>query len=94
MNDRITREKLLKYFDVTGRALSAARESVNKSGLKKEREEILDMAERYYSDAKHYFEKGDFVTAFASLNYAHGWLDCGARIRVFDVHDSEIFAAD
>ncbi|MCX6709994.1 MAG: DUF357 domain-containing protein [Candidatus Woesearchaeota archaeon] len=94
MNDRITREKLLKYFDVTGRALSAARKSLNKSGLKKEREEILDMAERYYSDAKHYFEKGDFVTAFASLNYAHGWLDCGARIRVFDVHDSEIFAAD
>ena len=38
---------------------------------------------------------GDIVTAFAALNYAHGWLDAGARIGLFDVgHDSELFTVD
>jgi len=53
------------------------------------------MAKRYYSDAKHFRDKGDYVTAFAALNYAHGWLDAGARIGLFDVdHDSELFTVD
>ena len=52
------------------------------------------MAQRYFSDAKHFKEKGDLVTAFAAVNYAHAWLDAGARLGVFDVHDAELFAAD
>jgi hypothetical protein len=52
------------------------------------------MIERYVSDAKHFFEKDDFVNAFAALNYAHGWLDAGARIGIFDVHDSRLFTVD
>ena len=47
------------------------------------------MAERYYSDAKHFAEKGDKVTAFAALNYAHGWLDAGARLGLFDVGEDD-----
>jgi hypothetical protein len=50
------------------------------------------MANAYYSDAKHFREKGDFVNAFACVNYAHGWLDCGARIGLFDVGgDDKLF---
>ncbi len=94
MKHEISEEKLLKYFDITRKALKAARNSSRRSGSLKEREEILDMAQRYFSDAEHYFKKGEWVTAFACLNYAHGWLDAGARIGVFDVHDSELFAAD
>ena len=30
----------------------------------------------------------------AALNYAHGWLDAGARSGVFDVHDSRLFTVD
>lgn len=53
------------------------------------------MAKRYFSDAQHFKEKGDIVTAFAALNYAHGWLDAGARLGLFDVgHDSELFTVD
>jgi len=52
------------------------------------------MIQRYIKDAYHFYEKKDFVNAFAALNYAHGWLDCGARIGIFDVHDSELFTVD
>ena len=37
-------------------------------------------------------EKGDLVNAFASVNYAHGWLDAGARLGLFDVGlDDKLF---
>ena len=50
------------------------------------------MANAYYSDAKHFRETGDLVTAFAAVNYAHGWLDCGARIGLFEVDgDDQLF---
>ena len=49
------------------------------------------MVENYISDA-HYFEsKKDLVNAFAALNYAHGWLDSGVRLKVFDVVDDKLF---
>ena len=96
----ITSEKLKKYFDITGRALKKVK-IVSKNQImsdkvwKKNAEDFLDMAQRYFDDA-HYFEKkGDVVTAFAALNYAHGWLDAGARIGLFDVGgDSELFVVD
>jgi len=94
--DKITKEKLAKYFDVTSRALAKVKIvkkveiDVVKSG-----KDFLDMAQRYYSDAEHFAKKGDVVNAFACLNYAHGWLDAGARIGLFDVgHDSELFTVD
>lgn len=92
----ITEQKLEKYFDVTGRALKKVK--IVKSGeidFEKAAKDFLDMAQRYFDDAKHFKEKGDIVTAFAALNYAHGWLDAGARIGLFDVdHDSELFTVD
>ena len=94
MQDKITKEKLEKYFSVTEKALSLAEKSRNKAGLDKEREDFLDMIKRYISDAKHFKEKGDVVTAFAALNYAHGWLDAGARLGIFDVHDNKLFTVD
>lgn len=96
MNAEISEAKLAKYFDVTFRALSKVKLvkdvqiDVDKSGL-----DFLDMAKRYFEDAKHFREKGEWVTAFAALNYAHGWLDAGARLGLFDVdHDSELFTVD
>ena len=90
----ITNEKVEKYFSITEEALEMAKKSGNRTKLEKERADFIDMIERYVSDAKHFFEKGDFVNAFAALNYAHGWLDAGARIGMFDVHDSRLFTAD
>jgi len=92
----ITEQKIEKYFDVTGRALKKVKiVSSGKIDFEKSAKDFLDMAQRYFDDAKHFREKGDIVTAFAALNYAHGWLDAGARLGLFDVgHDSELFTVD
>jgi len=92
----ITKEKLEKYFDVTGRALKKLKLiSPNKSHLDTISKDYLNMASSYYSDAKHFEKKGDHVNAFAALNYAHGWLDAGARLGLFDVeHDNILFTVD
>jgi hypothetical protein len=36
---------------------------------------IIELANQYYNDAKYYFDKKDFFTAFGCINYAHGLLD-------------------
>ena len=92
----ITEEKLAKYFDITTRALAKVKIADKKEiNFKKAAEDFLDMATRYANDAKHFKEKGDMVTAFAALNYAHGWLDAGARLGLFDVDgDNELFVVD
>jgi len=90
MEDRIKPEKLSKYFDLTSRALAEVKENVF-DGREVDAKEIVDMVSNYLSDAKHFEGKGDFVNAFAALNYAHGWLDSGVRLKVFDVNDDKLF---
>ncbi len=96
MNKEISDDKLSKYFDVTSRAIAKVKiNSLQKFDWKAMAEDFLDFAKRYFSDAQHFKEKGDIVTAFAALNYAHGWLDAGARLGLFDVDgDSELFVVD
>lgn len=92
----VSKEKLDKYFDITGRALKKVKFNENvEIDVVKSAKDFLDMAQRYFDDAKHFRDRGDFVTAFAALNYAHGWLDAGARLKLFDVGgDSELFVVD
>lgn len=94
--DQITEQKLLKYLDITDRAIKKVK--INDKAvidIKKSAEDFLDMAQRYFSDAKHFKEKGDFINAFAAINYAHGWLDAGARLGLFDVgKDNVLFTVD
>lgn len=96
IQNEITKEKLEKYFDVTGRALKKLKlVSPNKTHLDTMAKDFLNMAKCYYDDAKHFYEKGDYINAFAALNYSHGWLDAGARMGLFDVgHDSVLFTVD
>ncbi len=93
-NNKITDEKLKRYFSISERALKMAQESSDRLGMKKERADFIDMIKRYISDAHHFHDRGDWVNAFAALNYAHGWLDSGARLGIFDVHDNELFTVD
>lgn len=90
----VTIEKVKRYFEVTEKALAAAKKSKDRLGMPEARADFLDMIERYVSDAHHFESKKDLVNAFAALNYAHGWLDAGARIGLFDVHDSKLFTVD
>lgn len=94
MNSTITAEKLEKYFSITKEALGKAGKALDEKRLS-EAKDFLDMVQRYFDDA-HYFaeKKKDYVLAFAALNYAHGWLDAGARIGLFKVKDSRLFTVD
>lgn len=90
----ITDEKINKYLEITEKAFTKAKNSPEKIKIKGAREDFLDMIRRYISDAKHFKSKGDYVNAFAAINYAHGWLDAGARIGLWDVKDSTLFTVD
>ena len=90
---RQLREKCQKDLGTTGRALEKVRIAVPpRSHYRKAAEDFLGMARSYFSDAKHFLEKDDLVNAFACVNYAHGWLDAGARLGLFDVGlDDKLF---
>ncbi len=91
--DRISDEKIEHYLETTGRALESLRIAApERSFHRGMAEDFLQMARSYYEDAQHFRSVGDLVNAFASVNYAHGWLDCGARIGLFDVDgDDQLF---
>ena len=88
--DLVCKARLGKYRKITEKAFSIVKKSVAK-GKEKEAKEIIMMVECYLSDAEHFEKEGHFVNAFACLNYSHGWIDCGARLRVFNVKDSKLF---
>ena len=90
MGNTITLEKLHKYKELTTKALAIVKKSVAK-GKNKHSKEIIDMVSNYLSDAEYFEKKGDYVNAFAALNYAHGWLDSGVRLGVFNVKDNRFF---
>ena len=88
---QISKERLEKEFDRMKRALEAI--EIKKKG--KEAEELLDLATRYFEDAKYFQEKGDWATAFGALNYAFGLLDGGAKLKLFDVSRAkDLFIVD
>lgn len=90
MKNTISNKKIIKYHNLTSRALKIAKKSIAK-GKESEGKEIIEMVENYVSDARHFEDEGDWVNAFAALNYAHGWLDSGVRLKIFDVDDDELF---
>ena len=85
-------EKLKKNFDITSKALKKVK-IVEKH--RKEAEDFLDLAQRYFDDAKYFEKKGDLINAFGAVVYAHAFLDAGARLGFFDVgKDNELFMVD
>ena len=90
--EKITKEKLKKYFSLSNKALEIVKIKKNiVKGKEKEAKEIIEMVKNYLSDAKFFEKKQDYVNAFAALNYAHGWIDSGVRLGVFNVKDNRLF---
>ncbi|MFQ6012365.1 MAG: DUF357 domain-containing protein [Thermoplasmata archaeon] len=78
-------EKLEKGLALTGRALGKVKIiAPERSYAGRIAEDFLGMARAYYEDAAHFREDGHALEAFAAVNYAHGWLDAGARLGVLD----------
>ena len=88
---KITDEKMAKYLDITTRA----RKKLNiappvRSFDRKLAIQFLETSESYFKEAVEYRNRYDFVRAFASVNYAHAWLDGGARMGLFDVEEDDV----
>src|SRR5256885_16128172 len=82
-----------KDIGLTERALAKIKIAApTKSHLRKVAEDFLSMARAYCEDARHFRDKGELEKALANVNYAHGWLDAGARVGLFDVGgDDQLF---
>jgi hypothetical protein len=93
MENKVTKQKINKYRTLTTKALKIAEKNIAK-GKEQEAKEIIQMVSCYLKDSEYFEKKGNFVNAFACLNYAHGWLDCGARLKIFLVKDRKLFTVD
>ena len=89
----VDKERLEKYFEIAQTALEEAKKSPENVDISDNtRKEILDNVQRYIDDAKTFAEQGKTLDAFAALNYAHGLLDAGVLIGIFDVENDKLFA--
>ncbi len=88
-------QKAERYISITRRALEEV-EVVppEKSELRKIAEFLVDMAQRYLSDAEYFLQKGDFATALASASYAHAWIDVGVVLGLLKGEDPKIFMVE
>ena len=91
INTIISDEKMAKYLDITTRArkklkiASPVRSFDRRLAIK-----FLDASESYFKEAVDFRKDNDYVRAFAAVNYAHAWLDGGARIGLFDVEEDDV----
>ncbi|MCL4311750.1 MAG: DUF357 domain-containing protein [Candidatus Thermoplasmatota archaeon] len=79
------KEKVEKYFEIEKAALDKIRITAPQDsyiyGIAKDH---MEMILSYYNDAKYFYDKNDFINAFAALNYSYGWIDSAIRIGLFD----------
>ncbi|HOL42162.1 MAG TPA: DUF357 domain-containing protein [Methanospirillum sp.] len=56
--------------------------------------EILQMIRSYLQDSEFFFNNGDMVNQYASLVYAHGWMNAGAYLGLYDLSGDSISYTD
>jgi cytidyltransferase-like protein len=61
-------QRVQKYLEMARKRLLEASRAGGPSS-------VVEKARRYLSDAEYHFERGDNVSALASVNYSHGLLD-------------------
>ena len=81
----VTLERINKYLDLTAKAVAKV-SIISDEGTEgfTKAEDILGMVNAYHSDAKFFLNEGRGDDAFAAVNYAHGWIDCGVRLGYLD----------
>ena len=101
LQNKVTKQKIEKYYNLTSKALKIAKKAAalseskdsepTKKSKKKQAKEIITMVEAYLSDSQYFKKQGNYVDAYGALNYAHGWLDSGARLKIFKVTNTDLF---
>lgn len=92
--NKITEKKLQQYIDITREALEKVNITTKDKDLRMKAEQLLILSKCYYDDFLYFKKKGDFINAFAAINYSHAFLDAGAILKLFDVKDSRLFMVD
>lgn len=65
-------EKLQKYIE----GLNYVLNQIDKKKIREEKiREIIELAEKYFLDAKYYLAKKDYITSLVCITYAEGLLD-------------------
>ena len=88
--DKLTGAKIRKYYLITEKALKIIKGKIIR-GREIDGHQIILMAESYLSDSQFFEKNGDLINAFGAIYYAHGWIDCGARLGIFNVKDDKLF---
>ena len=89
--EKLTRERVQKYLDITSRARKKATPLVEEDSQEgKKLVILLRMADDYSFDARHFLNNGDFVRAFGAINYAHAWIDAGVKLGFLDGHGDDV----
>ncbi len=86
MSEVITIEKIERYLELTAKARAKATPKTSSEEDEKRLKVMMRMCDDYVSDATHFASKGDLVSAFGAINYAHAWLDAAVRIGLMDGH--------
>jgi len=81
----VSLERINKYLDLTAKAVAKV-SIISEEGNEnyKKAADILEMVKAYHSDAYFFLKEGRGDDAFAAVNYAHGWIDCGVRLGFLD----------
>lgn len=92
--NKITIDLVERYCSITQEALEKVKIKTNDKNNIKMAQELLKLSQCYFQDSKYFLKKGDLVNAFAAINYAHAFLDCGALLNLFEVSDNRLFMVD
>lgn len=65
------KERAVKDLDKLERIIAIFRSL----GLDRKYPKVLEYAENYGKDARHFYEKGDYFSSFGAANYAYGFID-------------------
>jgi hypothetical protein len=78
------KERALKDIEKLDRIIAKFKEL----GFSEKYSKVLEYAENYAADAKHFYEDGDYFTSFGAANYAYGFID--AILVIEDKHEANI----
>ena len=86
-------ERVKKYRSLTEKALKKISIKNNLSfSEKKKAQQLIKMANDYFSDACFFEKQKNFDLSLAAFSYAHAWLDAGVKLKLLDgKEDSGLF---
>ncbi len=93
MSEETIEKKVVKYRELTKKALEKVELLQNLTEEQKNNaEDLLFMAKSYLSDGQYFEQKGELFTALAAYSYAHAWIDAGVRLKLLDgKNDDKLF---